>query len=86
MGLLGINLFNILLDIWASMGAQWLSSRVLDAKLRGRMFEPHWRHCVVSLSKAHLSLLSIGSTQEDLSRHRLGLKKLNQTNKNKYGP
>ena len=33
------------------MGAQWLSGRVLDSRLRGRMFEPHWHHCVVSLSK-----------------------------------
>ena len=29
-------------------GAQWLSGRVLDSRPR---FEPHWRHCVVSLSK-----------------------------------
>ena len=27
------------------------SSRVLDSRPRGRGFEPHWRHCVVSLSK-----------------------------------
>ena len=33
------------------MGAQWLSGRVLDSKPRGRGFEPHRRHCVVSLSK-----------------------------------
>ena len=32
-------------------GAQWLSGRVLDSRLRGRGFEPHRRHCVVSLSK-----------------------------------
>ena len=32
-------------------GAQWLSGRVLDLRLRGRWFEPHGRHCVVSLSK-----------------------------------
>ena len=31
-------------------------------------FEPHHRHCIVSLSKTHLSLLSTGSTQEDLFR------------------
>ena len=36
---------------------------------RGLGFKPHLRHCVVSLSKAHLSLLSTGSTQEDPSRH-----------------
>ena len=32
-------------------GAQWLSGRVLDSRLRDRGFEPHRRHCVVSLSK-----------------------------------
>ena len=34
-------------------GAQWLSGRVPDLRLRGRGFKPHWRHCVVSLSKTH---------------------------------
>ena len=38
-------------------GAQWLSGRMLDLRLRGRGFEPHRHHCVVSLSKTHLSLL-----------------------------
>ena len=33
------------------MGVQWLSGRVLDLRPRGRGFEPHWHHCVVSLSK-----------------------------------
>ena len=33
------------------MGAQWLSGRVLDLRLRGHRFERHWRHCIVSLSK-----------------------------------
>ena len=32
-------------------GAQWLSCRVLDSRPRGGGFEPHRRHCVVSLSK-----------------------------------
>ena len=32
-------------------GEQWLSGRVLDARLKGYGFEPHRRHCVVSLSK-----------------------------------
>ena len=50
-------------------GAQWLSGRVLDSRLRGYGFEPHRHYCVVSLSKTHLSLLSTGSTQEDLSGH-----------------
>ena len=33
------------------MGAQWLSGRVLELRPSGRRFEPHRRHCVVSLSK-----------------------------------
>ena len=33
------------------VGAQWLSGRVLDSRLRGRGFEPYRHHCVVSLSK-----------------------------------
>ena len=32
-------------------GAQWLSGRVLDSRPRGREFESHLRHWVVSLSK-----------------------------------
>ena len=32
-------------------GAQWLSGRVLDSRLKGRGFEPHWRHCVVVLEQ-----------------------------------
>ena len=39
--------------------------RVLDC----RGFEPHRRHCVMSLCKTHLSLLSTGSTQEDQSQY-----------------
>ena len=45
------------------MGAQWLSSRVLDSVQRGRRFESHRRHCVVVLEQE----LSTDSTQEDLS-------------------
>ena len=33
------------------MGAQWLSGRVLELRLRGRGFEPHRCHCVMSLNK-----------------------------------
>ena len=39
--------------VFWSHGAQWLSDRVLDSRLRGRGFEPHWRHCLVSLSMTH---------------------------------
>ena len=31
--------------------ALWLSGRVLDSRPKGRGFEPHWRHCDVSLGK-----------------------------------
>ena len=33
------------------MGAQLLSGRVLDYRLRGRGFDPHRRHCVVVLDQ-----------------------------------
>ena len=36
---------------FADEGAQLLSGRVLYWRPRGRGFEPHQRHCVVSLSK-----------------------------------
>ena len=49
--------------------AQWLSGRLLDPRPRCRRFEPFQHHCVVSLSKVHLSLLSSGSIQEDPSWH-----------------
>ena len=52
-----------------SEGAQWLGGRVLDLRQRGRGFEPHQPHCVVSIRKTNISLLSTGSTQEDPSRH-----------------
>ena len=34
-----------------SMGAQWLSGRVLDWRPRGCQFEPHRPHCVVVLEQ-----------------------------------
>ena len=57
------------ISLLAREGAQWLSARVLDSRPRGCRFEPHRYHCVVSLSKTHLSLLSTGSNQEDPSGH-----------------
>ena len=32
-------------------GAQLLSGRVLDSRLRGRSFESHQRHCIVVLEQ-----------------------------------
>ena len=49
--------------------AEWLSGRVFDSRPRGRGSKSHQRHCVVSLSKTHLSLLTSGSAQKDLSWH-----------------
>ena len=49
-------------------GAQCLSGRVLESRPKGRGVEPHQLHCLVSLSKTYIYLLSNGSTQEDLSR------------------
>ena len=39
------------------------SGRVLDLRPRGCRFAPHGGHCIVSLSKTNLSMLSTGSTQ-----------------------
>ena len=47
-------------DIYRGEGAQWLSGRVLDSRPRGRGFEPHQRHLVVSLSmNINLSLVLV---------------------------
>ena len=43
----------IAVDWDLNMGAQWLSGRVLDWRPRGRRYEPHRHHCIVSLSKTH---------------------------------
>ena len=34
-----------------AVGVQWLSGRVLDMRPKGPRYEPHQRHCLVSLSK-----------------------------------
>ena len=66
-------------------GAQWLSGRVLDSRLRGRGFEPHRRHCVVSLSKRvdpSLVLVQPRKTRPFITERLLiGRKESNQTNK-----
>ena len=35
------------------LGAQWLSGKVHISRLTNCGFEPHLRHCVLSLSKSH---------------------------------
>ena len=36
---------------FGNAGAQWLSGKVLDSRLKGSGFEPHRRHCVVVLEQ-----------------------------------
>ena len=68
-------------------GAQWLSGRVLDSRPKGRGFEPHRHHCVVSLSKninPSLVLVQPRKTRPFITeRVLMGRKESNQTNKQK---
>ena len=70
------------------MGAQWLSGRLLDSRPKGRGFEPHRRHCVVSLSKninPSLVLVQPRKTRPFITERLLmGRKESNQTNKTCY--
>ena len=58
---------------------------MLDSRLKGRGFEPHRRHCVVSLSKninPSLVLVQPRKTRPFITERLLmGHKELNQTNK-----
>ena len=69
-------------------GAQWLSGRVLESRPKGRGFEPHWRHCIMSLSKninPSLVLVQPRKTRPFITERLLmGRKESNQTNKNYY--
>ena len=64
-----------------------LSGRVLDSRPKGRGFEPHRRHCVVSLSKninPSLVLVKPRKTGPFITERLLmGRKASNQTNKQK---
>ena len=64
-------------------GAQWLSGRVLDVRPRGRGFEPHRGHCIVSLSKniyPSLELVQPRKTHTFITERLLmGRKESNQT-------
>ena len=66
-------------------GVQWLSGRVLDSRPKGRGFEPHQRHYVVSLSKninPSLELVQPRKTYPYITERLLmGRKESNQTNK-----
>ena len=60
------------------------SGRVLDSRPKGHGFEPHWRHCVVSLSKniyPSLVLVQPRKTRPFITERLLmGRKESNQTN------
>ena len=75
-----LSCFVIFLFRW---GAQWLSGRVLDSRPKGRGFEPHRRHCVVSLSKninPSLVLVQPRKTRPFITERLLmGRKESNQT-------
>ena len=70
------------------VGAQWLSGRVLDSRPKGRGFEPHQRHCVVSLSKninPSLVLVQPRKIRPFITERLLmGRKESNQTKQNLY--
>ena len=65
-------------------GVQWLSGRMLDSKPRGPGFEPHQRHCVVSLSKNIIPSLVLVQPRKTYpyitERFLVGRKESNQTN------
>ena len=68
-------------------GAQWLSGRVLDSRPKGGGFEPHRRHCVVSLTKninPSLVLVQPRKTCPFITERLLmGRKESNQTKKDR---
>ena len=70
-------------------GAQWLNGRVLDLRPKDRGFEPHRRHCVVSLSKninPSLVLVQPRKTRPFITERLLmGRKESNQTKQTNHG-
>ena len=84
------NIDTIGIDTKPTEGAQWLSGRVLDSRPKGRGFEPHRRHCVVSLSKninPSLVLVPPRKTRPFITERLLmGRKETNQTNQTKQNP
>ena len=72
--------------IFEDLGAQWLSGRVLNSRLKGHRFESHPGHCIVSLSKninPSLVLVQPKKTRSYITeRPLMGHKESNQTNKN----
>ena len=76
-----INFMELHCTLIFEKGAQWLSGRVLDSRLKGRWFQPHQRHCIVSLSK-NLVLVQQRKTRPFITKRLLmGRKESNETNK-----
>ena len=59
------------------------SGSVVECLTCDQRFEPHRRHCIVSLSKTHLFWLSTGPTQENLSWHNWKIVDWDVKNQNK---
>ena len=63
----------------------WIIGRVVDSRPKGRGFEPHRRHCVVSLSKNINPSLVLVQPKKNrpfiIERLLMGRKESNQTNK-----
>ena len=80
----------VLLILTSYTGAQWISGRVLDSGPKGRGFQPHRHHWVVSLSKninPSLVLVQPRKTRPCITERLLmGHKESNQTKqtKNKF--
>ena len=70
------------------MGAQWLSGRVVDLRPKGCGFEPHRRHCVMSLGNninPSLVLVQPRKTHPFITERLLmGRKESNQTKQQFY--
>ena len=69
--------------------SHWRSGRVLDWRPKGCRFEPHRRHCVVSLSKninPRIVLVQPRKTHPFITERLLmGRKESNQTNNKTFG-
>ena len=67
------------------VGSQWLSDGVIELRRRGCWFEPHRRHCVVSLSKNMNPSLVIDQPRKTrpfiIENLLMGRKESDQTNK-----
>ena len=77
------SIFHNIFKYMIFQGALWLSGRVLNSRPKGPGFEPHRRHCVVSLSKninPSLVLVQPRKTRPFITERLLmGRKESNQT-------